>query len=335
MNGSHKDQDPGIDSVLAKLMSDELSPEIDGREFAERVLPVLVKLEDMRVVALEKTADLIAKYGDFVGRRPSELRNLYHTLLWSVRGDDSCLSALFVLAHNYISGALTLNTLVGLAAIISEDLTDGFMRLYLMGRENTPRCWFFCENAFNVLQFITRPIILDNFKAYFKDIKGIESRTTKDALQKMHENIYRFFNSYNTFLKAIDLQKSELGLDDVLGRLRTANYGPFLPLDAMFYNPYAVIGSLFLKFLNTLFHMVGWSEWTFEPTGKFEEDFTKLWERSSQNVKIELEYEHGIKGVDELLDPTGREFYEISVKAYRAPLSWGYVCLKKLSGGVI
>jgi hypothetical protein len=103
----------------------------------------------------------------------------------------------------------------------------------------------------------------------------------------------------------------------------------------MFHNPYAVIGSLFLKFLNTLFHMVGWSEWTFEPTGKFEEDFTKLWERSSQNVKIELEYEHGIKGVDELLDPTGREFYEISVKAYRAPLSWGYVCLKKLSGGVI
>jgi len=336
MDGIREDMQE-FEQILTKLMSDELGSEIDGIEFAERVLPALVKLEDMSSVAVERTADLIAKYGDLAGRRPFELRNIPDTVTRALRGDGDCIFALSVLAHNFISSAFALNAIANYAAIIGGDVTNGVKKLVWSGGGTVWRRSIheLHETVFRGFRLSVWSDILKHFERMIS-LPTITDRgrtLVGDLLELLIFSSHFSIITYETvtlpaLIHVWKFLESEIG--DVSEKIRTADYEPFLPLPMLLRYSLLVVDSLFFRLANVLAQIAGRSDSLFRPTGNFEEDLRRLWEMTSPEDRMVLESAFSIKDASDVLKFVEREPYEAFVKAQRAPLSWSYVCLKKL-----
>jgi hypothetical protein len=121
-------------------------------------------------------------------------------------------------------------------------------------------------------------------------------------------------------LKLLESGRSRSGLDEVFEKLRTANYGPFLPPDVMIRHSPLVIDSMLFKETNALLRKAGRYDLVFEPSGNFEEDLRKLWEMLPPEGRMLLKSWHGVKDVDELLKLVERESYELFMRVQTTPL---------------
>jgi hypothetical protein len=119
--------------------------------------------------------------------------------------------------------------------------------------------------------------------------------------------------------KCLKLGRSDVGLEKVFERARSASYDPFLPPEAMIRHPLLFVDSMLFKIMNILFEMARRSDLVYEPTGSFEDDLRKLWEMASpigHKVLLDL---YSIKDEDELLKSIERESYELFMKVQKTP----------------
>jgi hypothetical protein len=123
-------------------------------------------------------------------------------------------------------------------------------------------------------------------------------------------------------LRRLKLGRSKSGLDELFERIRTADYGPFLPPDIMIRHSLLFVDSMLFKLTNALLKRAGkeYQAFVFEPTGNFEEDIRRLWEMSSLEAHQFLQNLYGIKDVDDLLKLVDRESYELFMKVWTTPL---------------
>jgi len=116
--------------------------------------------------------------------------------------------------------------------------------------------------------------------------------------------------------------ESELDLDEVFERAKTADYNLFLPPEVMARRPYLFVSSMLFKLANALYQNVGRSDAVFKPTGNFEEDLRELWGMASSKGRDFIRYLHGIKGESELLKSVEHESYGLFVKVLKTPYEW-------------
>jgi hypothetical protein len=115
---------------------------------------------------------------------------------------------------------------------------------------------------------------------------------------------------------------SELDLDEVFERAKTASYNLFLPPEVMARRPYLFVSSMLFKLANALYQNVGRSDAVFKPTGNFEEDLRELWGMASSEGRDFIRYLHGIKDESELLKSVEHESYGLFVKVLKTPYEW-------------
>jgi hypothetical protein len=115
--------------------------------------------------------------------------------------------------------------------------------------------------------------------------------------------------------------------------VQTANYDPYLSPEEMARHTLLFVDSLLFKLTNDFYEMAGRPDLAYRPTGKFEEDLSKLWERASPEGHKILESGYNVRDVDELLNLIERGSYDLFVKVQKVPfeeiaakfteLSWG------------
>jgi hypothetical protein len=158
---------------------------------------------------------------------------------------------------------------------------------------------------------------------------SIRGRTEKETVRLLRALAYgsHFSATYAVrllsgvhALKLLESGRSRSGLDEVFEKLRTANYGPFLPPDVMIRHSPLVIDSMLFKETNALLRKAGRYDLVFEPSGNFEEDLRKLWEMLPPEGRMLLKSWHGVKDVDELLKLVERESYELFMRVQTTPL---------------
>jgi hypothetical protein len=119
--------------------------------------------------------------------------------------------------------------------------------------------------------------------------------------------------------KCLKLGRSDVGLEKVFERARSASYDSFPPPGAMIRHPLLFVDSMLFKIMNVLFEMARRSDLVYEPTGSFEDDLRKLWEMTSpigHKVLLDL---YSIKDENELLKSIERESYELFMKVQKMP----------------
>jgi hypothetical protein len=128
-------------------------------------------------------------------------------------------------------------------------------------------------------------------------------------------------------------KRSSTALGEVFKRVQTANYDPYLSPEEMARHTLLFVDSLLFKLTNDFYEMAGRPDLAYRPTGKFEEDLSKLWERTSPEGHKILESEYNVRDVDELLNLIERGSYDLFIKVQKVPfeeiaakfteLSWG------------
>jgi hypothetical protein len=128
-------------------------------------------------------------------------------------------------------------------------------------------------------------------------------------------------------------KRSSTVLGEVFKRVQTANYDPYLSPEEMARHTLLFVDSLLFKLTNDFYEMAGRPDLAYRPTGKFEEDLSKLWERTSPEGHKILESEYNVRDVNELLNLIERGSYDLFIKVQKVPfeeiaakfteLSWG------------
>jgi hypothetical protein len=128
-------------------------------------------------------------------------------------------------------------------------------------------------------------------------------------------------------------KRSRKALAEVFKRVQTANYDPYLSPEEMARHTLLFVDSLLFKLTNDFYEMAGRPDLAYRPTGKFEEDLSKLWERASPEGHKILESGYNVRDVDELLNLIERGSYDLFIKVQKVPfeeiaakfteLSWG------------
>ena len=128
-------------------------------------------------------------------------------------------------------------------------------------------------------------------------------------------------------------KRSRKALAEVFKRVQTANYDPYLSPEEMARHTLLFVDSLLFKLTNDFYEMANRPDLAYRPTGKFEEDLSKLWERASPEGHKILESGYNVRDVDELLNLIERGSYDLFIKVQKVPfeeiaakfteLSWG------------
>jgi len=122
-------------------------------------------------------------------------------------------------------------------------------------------------------------------------------------------------------------------LGEVFKRVQTANYNPYLSPEEMARHTLLFVDSLLFKLTNDFYEMAGRPDLAYRPTGKFEEDLPKLWERATPEGHKILESRYNVRDVNQLLNLIERSSYDLFIKVQKVPfeeisakfteLSWG------------
>ena len=114
-------------------------------------------------------------------------------------------------------------------------------------------------------------------------------------------------------------KRSRTALAEVFKRVQTANYDPYLSPEEMARHTLLFVDSLLFKLTNDFYEMAGRPDLAYRPTGKFEDDLLKLWERATSEGQRILESEYDIKGLSQLLNLVERDSYDLFIKVQKVP----------------